>query len=80
MCCFLEKITQLTKILHDRRSRRSRQIPSLIIDGIASVQGLDIQYVCLYILKQVEICSGDTDPSFTDRQTRKEGATQAPGK
>ena len=27
--CFLEKFTQLTKILHDRRSRRSRQIPSL---------------------------------------------------
>ena len=27
--CFLEKFTQLTKILHDRRSRRSRQISSL---------------------------------------------------
>ena len=27
--CFLKKFTQLTKILHDRRSRRSRQIPSL---------------------------------------------------
>ena len=27
--CFLEKFTQLTKLLHDRRSRRSRQIPSL---------------------------------------------------
>ena len=27
--CFLKKITQLTKILHDRRSWRSRQIPSL---------------------------------------------------
>ena len=26
---FSEKITQMTKILHDRRSRRSRQIPSL---------------------------------------------------
>ena len=30
--CFLEKITQLTKILHDRRSRRSRQISSLADD------------------------------------------------
>ena len=29
--CFLKKFTQLTKILHDRRSRRSRQIPSLIL-------------------------------------------------
>ena len=28
--CFLEKFTQLGKILHDRRSRRSRQISSLI--------------------------------------------------
>ena len=28
--CFLEKFTQLTKLLHDRRSRRSRQIPSLL--------------------------------------------------
>ena len=28
--CFLKKFTQLTKILHDRRSRRSRQIPSLL--------------------------------------------------
>ena len=28
--CFLKKFTQLTKILHDRRSRRSRQIPSLV--------------------------------------------------
>ena len=27
--CFLKKFTQLTKILHDRRSRRSRQISSL---------------------------------------------------
>ena len=27
--CCLKKFTQLTKILHDRRSRRSRQIPSL---------------------------------------------------
>ena len=27
--CFLEKFTQLGKILHDRRSRRSRQISSL---------------------------------------------------
>ena len=27
--CFLEKFTQLTKILHDRRSRQSRQISSL---------------------------------------------------
>ena len=27
--CTLEKFTQLTKILHDRRSRRSRQISSL---------------------------------------------------
>ena len=27
--CFLEKFTQLTKILHDRRSRRSQQISSL---------------------------------------------------
>ena len=27
--CFLEKFTQLTKILHDCRSRRSRQISSL---------------------------------------------------
>ena len=27
--CFLEKFTQLTKILHDRWSRRSRQISSL---------------------------------------------------
>ena len=26
---FLVKFTQLTQILHDRRSRRSRQIPSL---------------------------------------------------
>ena len=29
--CFLKKITQLTKILHDRRSRRSRQISSLLV-------------------------------------------------
>ena len=29
--CYLEKFTQLTKILHDRRSRRSRQIPSLLV-------------------------------------------------
>ena len=29
--CFLEKFTQLTKILHDRRSRRSRQISSLLL-------------------------------------------------
>ena len=28
---FSEKITQMTKILHDRRSRRSRQIPSLYV-------------------------------------------------
>ena len=31
LLCFLKKFTQLTKILHDRRSRRSRQIPSLNI-------------------------------------------------
>ena len=31
--CFLKKFTQLTKILHDRRSRRSRQIPSLTLDS-----------------------------------------------
>ena len=29
--CFLKKFTQLTKILHDCRSRRSRQIPSLLM-------------------------------------------------
>ena len=29
--CFLEKFTQLTKILHDRRSRQSRQISSLFL-------------------------------------------------
>ena len=29
--CFLKKFTQLTKNLHDRRSRRSRQISSLVI-------------------------------------------------
>ena len=28
---FWKKFTQLTKILHDRRSRRSRQIPSLVL-------------------------------------------------
>ena len=28
--CFLEKFTQLGKFLHDRRSRRSRQISSLV--------------------------------------------------
>ena len=30
MRCFLEKLSQLTKILHDRQSRRGRQISSLI--------------------------------------------------
>ena len=30
MRCFLEKFTQLAQILHDRQSRRSRQISTLL--------------------------------------------------
>ena len=32
--------------------------------------------VCLYILEKVEICSGVTDASQTDRQTTEYRATQ----
>ena len=32
--------------------------------------------VCLYILEKVEIWSGDTDASQTDRQTSEYSATQ----
>ena len=37
-CCFLEKITQQETILHDRRSRRSRKIPSLIWSSRVDLQ------------------------------------------
>ena len=53
--CFLKKITQLTKILHDRRSR---QIPSLV-DQCGRVLGIDwkIGQVLKCSSPSVELCN-----------------------
>ena len=47
--CFLKKFTQLTKILHDRRSRRSRQIPSLYLYFLESHM---LIFLCTTILRR----------------------------
>ena len=55
--CFLKKFTQLTKILHDRRSRRSRQIPSLpfhsSVESSWSTSGrwATARYICIITQK-----------------------------
>ena len=46
--CFLEKITQLGKILHDRRSQRSRQfsplmVPNLLPNGLLNPIGKKLE-------------------------------------
>ena len=50
MRCFLEEFTQLIKLLHDRRSRRSRQIPSLGGRGFFMT---NVQFLLVLVLSYV---------------------------
>ena len=66
--CFLEKFTQLTKILHDRRSRRSRQISSLDTESITSINGCSEDEYGWILSLQAETTTGTSWGPVGDHQ------------